>query len=79
MADTSDGFNSEKALDTASDPVLPATETGFVDEVLLPNNAFQRWSLRLEQKIGLEARGIERVPEDVERGRRSLTSTCRWV
>lgn len=65
MADTSDGFNSEKALDTASDPVLPATETGFVDEVLLPNNAFQRWSLRLEQKIGLEARGIERVPEDV--------------
>jgi hypothetical protein len=65
MADTFDGFNSEKALDTASDPVLPAMETGFVDEVLLPNNAFQRWSLRLEQKIGLEARGIERVPEDV--------------
>ena len=49
----------------ASSQEVPATETGFVDEVLLPHNSFQRWAVRLETNIGLEARGVERVPEEL--------------
>jgi len=71
MADTTDESNSEKASHVASDPV-PAVETGFIDEILPPSNAFQRWSLRLEQKLGLESRGIERVPEDVRASKTAL-------
>jgi hypothetical protein len=57
---------SEKHPQISNSPhIVPATETGFVDEVLLPHNSFQRWALKLETKMGLEARGIERVPEEL--------------
>ncbi|KAJ9144494.1 Purine-cytosine permease [Pleurostoma richardsiae] len=79
MADNTDSL-AEKGRDVVAgsdtakgeDHILPATETGFIDEVLLPHNKFQRWALHLEEKLGLEARGIERVPEEV-RARKTAT------
>jgi cytochrome c biogenesis protein ResB len=62
----------EKGLPTAKPSSLaPGAATGFVDEILVPHNRFQRWALRLEATLGFEARGIERVPEELREGKTS--------
>jgi len=62
--------------DAQSQDAMPEVEMGFVDDVLLPTNRFQKWSVQLETMLGMEARGIQRVPEELRRGK---TGTADYI
>lgn len=44
---------------------LSAVENGLIEDLPPPTNFAQRWALKLEHLAGVEARGIERVPEAI--------------
>lgn len=52
--------------------LLSAVENGLIEDIPPPTNAFQRWALKLEKVVGVEARGIERVPEEIRAQNASL-------
>jgi hypothetical protein len=44
---------------------LSAVENGLIEDLPPPTNFAQRWAFKLERLAGVEARGIERVPEAI--------------
>lgn len=50
----------------------PSIEDGLVGEDSFSGNRFQKWSALMERAVGLEARGIEQVPEDIRMNKMSL-------
>ncbi|KIW16585.1 hypothetical protein PV08_03773 [Exophiala spinifera] len=51
---------------------LSAVENGLIEDIPPPSNFAQRWALKLEQLAGVEARGVERVPEAIRAPHASL-------
>ncbi|KAJ5133075.1 hypothetical protein N7526_004440 [Penicillium atrosanguineum] len=46
--------------------LMSATEAGIVAAYVQPRNTMERWVNKLESLAGIEARGIERVPESIK-------------
>lgn len=64
----------EKSLVHHDEPSL--TETGALDEIPRSQNPLQVWVSQLEQRFGVEARGIDRVPEELRGSKTSLIDYC---
>ncbi|KAJ5946530.1 hypothetical protein N7454_003369 [Penicillium verhagenii] len=64
----------EKSPAQHDEPAI--VEAGMMDEISKSQNSLQRWAARLEQKFGMEARGIDRVPEELRGTKTSLMDYC---
>ncbi|KAJ5128304.1 hypothetical protein N7526_006470 [Penicillium atrosanguineum] len=61
------------------DHEISVIEAGVAKEVSEPQNLLQRWVVYLEQKFGMEARGIDRVPEELRGTKTSLMDYCQMA
>jgi hypothetical protein len=64
----------EKSLDHHDEPSV--IEDTAIDQIPESRNLLQRWVAHLEQRFGVEARGIDRVPEELRDNKASLTDYC---
>jgi hypothetical protein len=58
--------NSTHQPNVAPYNLMSDTEAGVVDVYVQPRNKMKRWVDRLESLAGIEARGIERVPDNIK-------------